>query len=53
MTNSTLRERFKIPEQDYPIASRIIRDTIDAGLIKPDDPENKSKKHARYVPIWA
>jgi DNA-binding transcriptional regulator YiaG len=24
MTNSTLRERFKILEQDYPIASRII-----------------------------
>lgn len=53
MTNSTLRERFKIPEQDYPIASRIIRDTIDAGLIKPEDPESKSKKHARYVPFWA
>lgn len=53
MTNSTLRERFKIPEQDYPIASRIIRDTIDASLIKPEDPESKSKKHARYVPFWA
>ncbi|MEK6334509.1 MAG: ATP-binding protein [Acidobacteriota bacterium] len=53
MTNSTLRERFKIPEQDYPIASRIIRDTIDANLVKPEDPESKSKKHARYVPFWA
>ena len=53
MTNSTLRERFKIPEQDYPIASRIIRDTIDANLVKPEDPESKSRKHARYVPFWA
>jgi ATP-dependent DNA helicase RecG len=53
MTNSTLRERFKIPEPDYPVASRIIRDTIDAGLIKSEDPESKSKKHARYVPFWA
>jgi ATP-dependent DNA helicase RecG len=53
MTNSTLRERFKIPEQDYPVASRIIGDTIDNDLIKPEDPESKSKKHARYVPFWA
>ena len=53
MTNSTLRERFKIPEGDYPIASRIIRDTIDAKLVKPEDPDSKSKKHARYVPFWA
>ena len=53
MTNSTLRDRFKIQEQDYPVASRIIRDTIAAGLIKPEDPESKSKKHARYVPFWA
>ena len=53
MTNSTLRERFQIPEKDYPAASRIIRDAIDAVLIKPADPENKSKKHARYVPFWA
>lgn len=53
MTNSTLRERFKIAEQDYPIASRIIRDTIDADLVKPEDPESKSRKHARYVPFWA
>ncbi|HKO99052.1 MAG TPA: ATP-binding protein [Pyrinomonadaceae bacterium] len=53
MTNATLRERFQIAEPDYPIASRIIRDTIDAGLIKPEDPDSKSKKHARYVPFWA
>ncbi|MGI9064899.1 MAG: hypothetical protein ACR2HX_00620 [Pyrinomonadaceae bacterium] len=53
MTNSTLRERFKIREEDYPVASRIIRDTIDADLIKPEDPQSKSKKHARYVPFWA
>lgn len=53
MTNSSLRERFKIREEDYPVASRIIRDTIDANLINPEDPESKSKKHARYVPFWA
>ena len=48
-----IADRFKIPEQDYPIASRIIRDTIDSNLVKPEDPESKSKKHARYVPFWA
>lgn len=53
MTNSTLRERFKIPEKDYFVASRIIRDTLDAGLINREDPESKSRKHARYVPFWA
>jgi predicted HTH transcriptional regulator len=53
MTNTTLRERFKIAENDYPVASRIIRDTIKAELIKLEDPTNKSKKHARYVPFWA
>lgn len=53
MTNSTLRERFKIAENDYPVASRIIRDTLKSGLIKLDDPTSKSRKHARYVPFWA
>jgi predicted HTH transcriptional regulator len=53
MSNTTLRERFKIPEEDYPAASRIIRDTVREGLIKPEDPTSKSRKHARYVPFWA
>ena len=53
MTNTTLRERFKIPESDYPVASRIIRETIAAGLIKPEDATSKSRKHAKYVPTWA
>lgn len=53
MTNTTLRERFRIAEEDYPVASRIIRETIESKLIKLEDPESKSKKHARYVPFWA
>lgn len=53
MTNTTLRERFRIPEQDYPVASRIIRETVDSKLIKLEDPESKSRKHAKYVPFWA
>lgn len=53
MTNSSLRERFGIDQKNYSIASRIIADTMDAGLIRRFDPESKSRKHARYVPFWA
>lgn len=53
MTNTTLRDRLGIAAKNYAIASRIIADTIDAGLIKPFDPTNRSRKHARYVPFWA
>ncbi|MBD2560251.1 MULTISPECIES: ATP-binding protein [Nostoc] len=53
MTNSSLRERFSIKDENYSMASRIISDTIDTGLIKPYDPENMSRKHAKYVPFWA
>jgi len=53
MTNSTLRERFSIEEKNYPIASRIISDTINANLIKDGDPNSKSKKQAKYIPFWA
>jgi ATP-dependent DNA helicase RecG len=53
MTNASLRERFKIEEKNYATASRIISDTIDAGLIKPFDPKNTSNRHAKYIPFWA
>lgn len=53
MTNSSLRERFSIEGRNYPIASRIIAETIEAGLIKSYDPDSTSKKHAKYVPFWA
>jgi predicted HTH transcriptional regulator len=53
MTNQSLRERFKIENHNYSIASRIIRDAIDEKLIKEDDPDNKSRKYASYIPFWA
>lgn len=53
MTNQTLRERFGIDEKNYSIASRIISEAIKSGQIKDFDPENKSKKHAKYLPFWA
>jgi predicted HTH transcriptional regulator len=53
MTNASLRKRFSISDANYATASRVIADTIEAGLIKPNDPENRSRKHASYVPFWA
>ena len=49
MSNATLRERLGIKEQSYPLASRIIRDAIDEGFIKP----HGSGGNPSYVPSWA
>lgn len=53
MSNQSLRERFSIEDKNAAIASRIIKDTFEANMIKEDDPENKSRKHRTYVPFWA
>ena len=53
MTNASLRTRFSIEEKNYAIASRIIAETIEANLVKPYDPNNTSRKLAKYVPFWA
>jgi predicted HTH transcriptional regulator len=53
MTNQSLRERFEIDKSNYPLASRIINDTLAAGLIKMADPDNTSRKYASYIPYYA
>jgi len=53
MTNQTLRERFKIETHNSAIASRIIREAIEEGAIKEDDPNSKSRKYASYIPFWS
>ncbi|MCE5337738.1 MAG: hypothetical protein LLF90_03515 [Methanomicrobiaceae archaeon] len=53
MTNAMLRGRLGIDDQNYPIASRIISDTMAAGLIRLQDPETRSNRSGRYVPYWA
>jgi len=53
MTNESLRLRLNIPDAEYPKASRIIRDTKVANLIKPFDPNSSSKRHSKYLPFWA
>lgn len=52
MTNSTLRERFGIEEQNSAMASRIIKDALGAGEIRPFD-DSSSRKYMNYVPGWA
>lgn len=53
MTNQSLRKRFGIEERNYATASRIISDTIKRKLVKYQDPLNKSRKYAKYIPFWA
>jgi len=53
MTNESLRERFQIEDQNAATASRIIKDTLVEGYIKPLDPQNKSRKYPKYIPVWA
>jgi predicted HTH transcriptional regulator len=52
MTNQSFRERMEIEEKNYPMASKIIKDTVTAGLIKDAFPESKSRKYASYIPYW-
>ncbi len=53
MTNTSLRERLKMPEKQRSMVSVLIQEAVDRKLVKPADPANKSKKFAEYVPVWA
>lgn len=50
LTNESLRKRFAIAAQNHSIASRIIAETIAAGLIKPYG-ETRGRRVC-YVPAW-
>ncbi|MFT4665271.1 MAG: ATP-dependent DNA helicase RecG [Gammaproteobacteria bacterium] len=52
MTNKSLRARFNVEDTNYSKVSRIIREAINEGLIKDYDPNNSSRKYAKYVPFW-
>lgn len=51
MNNKSLRERFAIAEKNSAMVSRILKDTVHAGLIKPYDADAGTKA-MRYVPHW-
>lgn len=53
MTNTSLRGRLKMPKKQSPMVSKVIRETLEAGRIKPKDPNNTSRKYNEYIPFWA
>ena len=52
LTNSSLRARFGLKESASGNVSRLIKDAVDAHLIKPLDPET-APRYMKYIPIWA
>lgn len=52
MTNSSLRERFGIDPKNSATASRLIKEALNAGVVRLHDPEAPPKLR-RYVPDWA
>lgn len=53
MTNQSLRERFKLQEKKTESVSRVIRDAMEAEIIKLTDPTITSLRYRSYVPFWA
>lgn len=52
LTNTSLRERFKMNEKQRPQVSLVIKEALKSGKIKPKDPNNESTKFAEYIPYW-
>ncbi|WP_397364340.1 ATP-binding protein [Olleya sp. R77988] len=53
LTNKSLRERLRMTTHQRPQISLLIKQAIDLGRIKLEDPNNQSTKFAKYVPYWA
>ena len=53
LTNASLRMRLDMNKNNSAGASRIISDTVEAGLIKLSDKAPDSKKYSSYVPYYA
>lgn len=52
ISNSDIRNLFDLGDNDKVKASRIIKDTVTAGLIKPLDPDT-APRYMKYIPAWA
>lgn len=52
MTNSSLRKRFGLGTKSQPVISKLIKRTIEDGLVRPLDP-NTSPRYMKYLPSWA
>ena len=51
INNNAIREVFGIEAKNKYIASRIIKDTLDANLIKAVD-ANAAPRYMKYIPFW-
>ncbi len=51
MNNASLRARFGIEEKNSAIVSRVIKQAVDADLIKLYDP-SANRRSWRYIPGW-
>ena len=52
VTNTSIRQRFGIEVRNSAKASRLIAESVEQGVIAPDDPTS-APKLMRYVPWWA
>ena len=52
MTNSSLRERFKIDKRNSAMISRLLSETCALGLVY-ISPDSTSDKNRKYLPFWA
>jgi predicted HTH transcriptional regulator len=52
MTNSSLRERFGLKDTSSASISRLIKNAISKGIIKPLDPDT-APRYMKYIPYWA
>lgn len=52
LTNSSLRNRFGVPQTSSGSISRLIKEAVTKEIIKPLDPAT-SNKYMKYVPFWA
>lgn len=51
ITNASLRQRFGLEVSASASISRLIRDAVDGGFIKPLDPHT-APRYMRYIPFW-
>ena len=51
MTNSSLRKRLGLQDTSSGTSSRIIREAVAKGLIKPFDPST-APRYMKYLPAW-
>ena len=52
LTNSSLRKRFGLSENNSASISRLIKEALAKKLIKPFD-TTTAPRYMKYIPIWA